>query len=275
MIKYTLLIFLLPFAAIAQVQNPSFEQSDSLGNTVHWTLAQGRLTRWSARSFNGIPFTAADRNFFIELQSDTQATVKHAIFGQSFPVSAIDKSVYVNFLLLTADTSVYAGLTYTATKWNGTQRDTITSVTHPIKAVLNGNFIPVQWNNFSANTLATAQADSAHIQITNGLNAPNYKNAVLFIDNLTLKTWPTSIAEINKPNTIQLYPNPASDWLNISGIESATQAKIYDQLGQLIEQYNLSSNHQTIDISNLKNGWYYIQFNNASSSITIPLSIQH
>lgn len=57
-------------------------------------------------------------------------------------------------------------------------------------------------------------------------------------------------------NDIQIYPNPASDFVNISGINTA--AKILDYMGQ--EVISLESiNSKTIDISTLVPGIYFVR----------------
>jgi hypothetical protein len=66
-------------------------------------------------------------------------------------------------------------------------------------------------------------------------------------------------------NTIQklsIFPNPANDYIQINGagLESEEYV-IYNQLGDVISE-GLISTDETIDISHLTNGLYFIRLSN-------------
>lgn len=63
---------------------------------------------------------------------------------------------------------------------------------------------------------------------------------------------------------VSLFPNPANDFIQISGLSNDENCKIFNQLG--IEILNQKvSNLQKIDIHNLQNGVYCIKFENRNS----------
>ncbi len=55
-----------------------------------------------------------------------------------------------------------------------------------------------------------------------------------------------------------LYPNPTSDILNIQGIENIQQLEIYSVLGSKI-QIPLDASSNTLNVSSLKNGVYFLK----------------
>ena len=71
----------------------------------------------------------------------------------------------------------------------------------------------------------------------------------------------TSIGlELNGPNRVNIYPNPATDKIYISNLtEDNTLIKIYDINGRLILENNVS-NKEYLDISKISKGIYQIKF---------------
>jgi hypothetical protein len=65
----------------------------------------------------------------------------------------------------------------------------------------------------------------------------------------------TGINQSLKENTINIYPNPVTDLLNITGITNKTTVKLYDILGNLALEKETESN-LIIDISLLTQGIY-------------------
>jgi hypothetical protein len=54
-------------------------------------------------------------------------------------------------------------------------------------------------------------------------------------------------------NTIQVYPNPASTSISISGLQDSDVYEIQDGFGRIVRA---ASNHDSFDISQLSNGIY-------------------
>ena len=55
----------------------------------------------------------------------------------------------------------------------------------------------------------------------------------------------------------EIYPNPASDVLNISGISEAADYEIYNIAGQKIDEGKVSNHH--VNLNHLSKGVYFIQ----------------
>jgi Secretion system C-terminal sorting domain len=66
-----------------------------------------------------------------------------------------------------------------------------------------------------------------------------------------------------KTKTVSVFPNPAKDVLNISGIESSDEWQIVDVIGKTRATYKGS---QTLDLAGFSNGIYFIKIGNENRS---------
>lgn len=92
-----------------------------------------------------------------------------------------------------------------------------------------------------------------------GMNTPNF----FCLDNFTTSdAVATTINEMSvNENTISIYPNPASEELNVRAAIPFTHAEIINQLGEVV----MSSNQHTIGLNELASGIYFIKtYNNTS-----------
>ena len=68
-------------------------------------------------------------------------------------------------------------------------------------------------------------------------------------------------------NTIILYPNPATNKINLEGVNPGNQIIIYNILGTIVLTHNATTENETIDVSNLGDGWYQV-YNEGKEKIT-------
>lgn len=86
-----------------------------------------------------------------------------------------------------------------------------------------------------------------------------------------LKDWVEGINSTTPPvmqgNSIRVYPNPASQKLNISGLGQGEKLRIYTLTGSLMDEVQNPDPVMQIPLSNYENGVYFIEvlFNNRSS----------
>ena len=74
---------------------------------------------------------------------------------------------------------------------------------------------------------------------------------------------------------MKIYPNPAGSWLTIQLSSSATgQATIYDVIGKTVVQTELQNSRQTIDVSGLPEGLYFVRLTVGNKSVTKKIIIQ-
>lgn len=103
----------------------------------------------------------------------------------------------------------------------------------------------------------------------NAWNAANYPTTDVipeYIDlTATLETETnTNINQLSNTD-ISFYPNPAKDFIQIEENSAIQQLKIYNSQGQLV--YEIEINTSKIDIRNLPNGNYLLQFFNYKNEI--------
>lgn len=71
----------------------------------------------------------------------------------------------------------------------------------------------------------------------------------------------------NTKNNFVLYPNPATNVLNVKGDFDANESVVvYNMLGQAVLKKAISTNDESIDISSLSEGVYNVYFNTAKAS---------
>lgn len=85
-------------------------------------------------------------------------------------------------------------------------------------------------------------------------------NRTLTADDAAHLGAPGTVSGINdiQKSSVKLYPNPASDVLNIS-IENASELEIINASGQTVENIFIKDNNTSIDISHLKSGIYFVK----------------
>ena len=85
------------------------------------------------------------------------------------------------------------------------------------------------------------------------------EDIVIYFDDIRLGGDPLSVnPKINLSN-LQVFPNPAKDFVNIRHDKAIREVKIYDLTGKVVIKENYNNNQIKIDLNNLKEGMYIIQ----------------
>ncbi len=271
-------LLLLSLQGMAQLANPSFEQTDSTGAIANWHITQGKVTRVSVEQFGIVPFTAFDGNYFIKLESDTNP-IKPSRFTQTFPLADTPASFYLHHLYLPENTSQTAGVQLLMTKWNGNSRDTILFVNDSVHVVANDNQVPVQWNTFGAtlrNRYAIAQLpDTATIELTNDLTATGTQIR-WYVDALSFGQWPVGLNESLSKSVIEVYPNPASDKVMVNMRQSTSTLELMNLQGERMNIFIEKGSDETyvLHTQSLPNGLYLLHSPN-DADLRQFICIQH
>jgi hypothetical protein len=77
----------------------------------------------------------------------------------------------------------------------------------------------------------------------------------------------TGIADI-KPHSLQVYPNPATDFITVSGLQTNETIRLFDLNGRLLISRRATSEKEMISVSHLPAGWYVVR---VSSGQTVKL----
>ena len=147
------------------------------------------------------------------------------------------------------------------------------------------------WTSFNIPISSYSSADSGAILLAsyNAIGPPPEKiphgNSVLYVDNLNFDTLVSSVPDLTVKNALfNLYPNPASDIVNLS-INNTNKEdlilNIYNAKGVLVRTETLKQNkpdyrsgRQQINIGDLSNGIYMVEIKSQEGTEKQKLIIQ-
>jgi PKD repeat protein len=80
----------------------------------------------------------------------------------------------------------------------------------------------------------------------------------------------TSVDENTLENALSLYPNPVEDQLNleIGSLSNDLELRLIDLSGKTLREFQLTTGRQSIDLSDLNDGLYLLQFNTGNETVT-------
>lgn len=81
-------------------------------------------------------------------------------------------------------------------------------------------------------------------------------------------TWYEGVSELE--NSLKVYPNPASQVLNVEG--SMTSVEVYNTVGQCLLSKQVNGNTQ-IDLSGFNNGFYFLRVYNGGETVVRKFSV--
>lgn len=101
----------------------------------------------------------------------------------------------------------------------------------------------------------------------------------VFVDKASMTiNMTTGINDLNQNLNVSIFPNPASEHLNIQlddALETITEIRIYNELGQkVVELDKLNSSLTTIPLGNLQNGVYFIRLRYENDNLQIQKFIK-
>jgi len=89
---------------------------------------------------------------------------------------------------------------------------------------------------------------------------PAIVNAYYWFNTMRIPCFSVNSVDESVHTGIQLFPNPASDILTVTGLRSGMDVSIFDTSGKIVVFMMISgSYHADIDISHLKNGIYFLR----------------
>jgi len=85
----------------------------------------------------------------------------------------------------------------------------------------------------------------------------------------------TGIANYNIANQINIFPNPASDFLTINlGLLSGTKtAELYDVSGRLVAQKSTDGDAMQVDLADVSKGTYFVKILNDKNVVSVKMII--
>jgi hypothetical protein len=86
------------------------------------------------------------------------------------------------------------------------------------------------------------------------------------------KTRLVGFGELRTQIAVQVYPNPASNWVKIETAEPIQQLYLIDMMGKLVLA---AQNVSEIDVSDYANGTYVLQVQTAKGMATKRIQVNH
>jgi len=74
-----------------------------------------------------------------------------------------------------------------------------------------------------------------------------------------------------QPGRLALYPNPASDVLEVSSDSKIDRIELYNVMGQMVRTLSVEANEATIDVSHLNAGTYFVKVTAGDSAKTLKV----
>ncbi len=90
-----------------------------------------------------------------------------------------------------------------------------------------------------------------------GIQCVSNDASITMIDNIDINTT-TGVNELTETLKVNIYPNPASDIVTVANAENST-ITIVNLVGEVVRTIENASANQTIDMSNLSNGTYFVK----------------
>jgi len=126
------------------------------------------------------------------------------------------------------------------------------------------------WTPYVLDIDAVGMADSATIILfayaPEGSNDFPTGNSSIWIDHLN---WDELISGVEEGEEeaigIDLYPNPASEQITVSNLETGDVVTVYDLAGQLIMSLKSFNSSQNLEVGSLSEGMYLIEINRGNS----------
>lgn len=167
-------------------------------------------------------------------------------------------------------------LTFWAKACDGTYPETFkvgissTTATTGVTALSTGNVTTaanVTWVQYTYNIPASFNSQAVYISI----NCVSVDKFGLAIDDFKVTTTGTLKNSDFFKNNFTVYPNPANDVINVSNLGNLeiTKASITDVNGRIVKEVN--SSFETINISELNAGVYFLKINTLEGSGTTKI----
>ena len=132
----------------------------------------------------------------------------------------------------------------------------------------NLNGMNTVWNRQGPNSIGLNMVTMMDFRSTDNTLAVSTYGAGVFTATLSSKDR-TAINETSKLNSLEIYPNPATDKLFIQLLElkATLKVEVYNNLGQMVKQKDIGLT-RSIDINELNSGIYFVKISTGKATIT-------
>ncbi|HWY12911.1 MAG TPA: T9SS type A sorting domain-containing protein [Bacteroidia bacterium] len=108
----------------------------------------------------------------------------------------------------------------------------------------------------------------SNMTTTYGLSSDKYNSVYILFTNasgsfLEKYALPLGISELDKNNSVQIYPNPTNSLINIEGVSENFSVEVYNSIGERIKSIQSTADPE-VDLSQLARGIYFIRVNSSN-----------
>lgn len=179
------------------------------------------------------------------------------------------QTVHVSFNVLTNNTVYISWVPYVGRSYT----------TYTIKRSNNGGpFVQIAQigssttNYTDANPPSGVNSYRVEIQVPSGCNPSAKTTAYDVIISNAAVAWHTGVDNINAQGEVVIHPNPAADFVELTGVDDVQSVSVYDIAGKMMLNREVNTNSNTslkVDISGLSGGMYLLKAINSDGSIKV------
>jgi len=211
--------------------------------------------------------------FAIDNSYDT-TTITHISFTTVDTIAPVLSAISVNNIHLTTAiahlTSNEIGKAYFAVKKSTDPAPDATAIKTGTGFVVAGNANITAGTPHDFNLTGLTKATEYKVYMV----AADTSNNISYVQNAGFTTANDVGIKKIKNEDVLLYPNPASDWLNITLPDKTAVYSVNDILGKTLLSGKLEAGNSKIDISGLVQGVYFVHLNFNGSSVVKQIIIK-
>jgi hypothetical protein len=146
--------------------------------------------------------------------------------------------------------------TVTTGIWQNVNSDTITVANDWVTGAVADVSLPADCEN-QASDMDIRWLMISDTNATGGIVGPA---GIIKVDDILIKgIFTVGINNLTKENDIKIYPNPTNGQIQINGIQTNSNLKIMNSLGETVYSIETNNNTENIDLSSFAKGMYFIQ----------------
>lgn len=115
----------------------------------------------------------------------------------------------------------------------------------------------------------TSEVWNGNLYIFGGNTTPATSTSLLSVQSASLTS--LGLVDATLDHKFSVYPNPVKDILTIDSDSEATNVAVYNLLGQQIIAKSLTANQDTVDVSNLEAGTYFVKLDSGNQVKTVKV----
>ncbi|MCB0402855.1 MAG: T9SS type A sorting domain-containing protein [Flavobacteriales bacterium] len=127
---------------------------------------------------------------------------------------------------------------------------------------------PSQWRTDTVNLDSVAGLNSIQFYFENRSDNGN----VLYLDNINIyESFGVGVIEQERRNEPEIYPNPFSNTLHISGVNRDSELVLYNSIGQIVLKQRIQSGETVLELGNQPQGVYFLKLQTGENNFTKTL----